>query len=303
MIIKNIAKYLDKTYVKNRLTYAIVENILLSGSSQDDNAVQKKLKQEELLAPKIKRWDVRSLPTGKATEHEDMPGLWIIPNVLNDLEVQHVSDLLKYITKGNKVQGEDNVPFRTEGKDQQFLEWYEYHSGRWMLPLQPYPKVQDHIAETMLSNLHSTNNTKPQSWPNLQLLLDSKNNNEEDKNTAANKYAEQIIKIQNTIQNLIPDVGTEPCLFIQMQRLQRGIRVGKHVDDLVKGGKIISTAVLQGENTIRVGHIEFKVVPGDVYALSRTARYDVQHEVLPFYEDRLSATIRFGIHGDEKKTF
>ena len=51
MIIKNIAKYLDKTYVKNRLTYAIVENILLSGSSQDDNAVQKKLKQEELLAP------------------------------------------------------------------------------------------------------------------------------------------------------------------------------------------------------------------------------------------------------------
>ena len=47
MIIKNIAKYLDKTYVKNRLTYAIVENILLSGSSQDDNAVQKKLKQEE----------------------------------------------------------------------------------------------------------------------------------------------------------------------------------------------------------------------------------------------------------------
>ena len=107
----------------------------------------------------------------------------------------------------------------------------------------------------------------------------------------------------NTIQNLIPDVGTEPCLFIQMQRLQRGIRVGKHVDDLVKGGKIISTAVLQGENTIRVGHIEFKVVPGDVYALSRTARYDVQHEVLPFYEDRLSATIRFGIHGDEKKTF
>ena len=300
MIIKNIAKYLDKTYVKNRLIYSVVENILLSGSTKDDNDVQKKLKHEELFAPKIKSWDVRKLPAGVATEHDDMPGLWIIPSVLNDLEVQHVNDLLKYITRGNKIQGEDSVPFRTKGEKQQFLEWYEYAGGRWMLPLQPYPKVDEDIAEKMLSNLHSTNNTEPQTWPNLQLLVNSSHDNGNEATTA--KHAEQIIKIQNTIQRLIPDVGTEPCLFIQMQRLERGSRVGKHVDDLVKGGKIISTAVIQGENTIRVGHIEFKVVPGDVYALARSARYDVQHEVLPYVEDRLSATIRFGIHEDQMAT-
>ena len=81
-----------------------------------------------------------------------------------------------------------------------------------------------------------------------------------------------------------------------MQRMERGSRVGMHLDDLTKGGKvIISTAVLQGNNMIRVGTIEFQVEPGDVYAIARDARYNVEHEALPCPDDRLTATLRFGI--------
>ena len=120
---------------------------------------------------------------------------------------------------------------------------------------------------------HSANCTNPQSWPNLKALQDDKGNMEQ--GIDIQTYAKHVIKIQKTIQQLIPDARDEPCLFIQMQRLERGIKIGKHIDDLSKGGKVISTAVLQGENTIRVGNIEFTVAPGDIYALARNARYDV----------------------------
>ena len=50
-------------------------------------------------------------------------------------------------------------------------------------------------------------------------------------------YAKHVIKIQKTIQQLIPDARGEPCLFIQMQRLERGIKIGKHIDDLSKEAK------------------------------------------------------------------
>ena len=102
MIIKNITKYLDKTYVKNQC------NVFSSGEYTSSiwfkkmiYDVQKKLKQE-LFAPKIKHWDVRKLPVGVATEHEDIPGLWIIPSVLNIWRC-NTCDVLKYITRGNKI--------------------------------------------------------------------------------------------------------------------------------------------------------------------------------------------------------
>ena len=293
---RKLINYLDPRYLKNRITYTVLKHILLSGSSEDDNAFQRKIKQEELLQPKAKRWEVCDLPSGVATEHSEMPGLWFIPKVLNESEVMEIRELLKYVTSGDSVQGEGGTPYRSEGQQQKFLEWYEYLSGRWMLPLQPYPNVDPLIANTVLSSLHSANCTNPQSWPNLKALQDDKGNMEQ--GIDIQTYAKHVIKIQKTIQQLIPDARGEPCLLIQMQRLERGIKIGKHIDDLSKGGKVISTAVLQGENTIRVGNIEFTVAPGDIYALARNARYDVKHEVLPFYTDRLSATIRFGVHED-----
>ena len=62
---------------------------------------------------------------------------------------------------------------------------------------------------------------------------------------------------------------------------------------------MISTAVIQGCNTCRVGDVEFEVQPGDVYAISKTARYDVEHEVMSDYVDRVSVTLRFGINPTE----
>ena len=56
--------------------------------------------------------------------------------------------------------------------------------------------------------------------------------------------------------------------------------MGSHKDDLRKGGRVICTAVLEGENRVRVGDVEFRVRPGDVYALSDEARFDVDHTSL-----------------------
>ncbi|KAK3245142.1 hypothetical protein CYMTET_45275 [Cymbomonas tetramitiformis] len=288
-MLRRVVKHLDAVYLKNRLVYTFLDSMLLSGGHPDELSPEvKAFRQEELFGPKIHTWDVRALPIGVATEHPDMPGLWMMPSVLSSLEIDHIHDFLAHVTRANSVQGENGVPIRSGGLENKFLEWFEYHPGRWMLPLQPHPEINEDIARLVLSDMQSTNNTDPMTWPNLKTLWDSA------PETSHARYAEQIIKIQETVTRLVPDVGDEPCLFIQMQRLERGSRVGKHFDDFRKGGKIISTAVLQGENIIRVGHIQFKVLPGDVYALARNARYDVKHEVLPDPDDRLSATIRFG---------
>ena len=71
-----------------------------------------------------------------------------------------------------------------------------------MLPLQPFPNVDPLIANTVLSSLHSTNCTNPQSWPNLKALQDDKGNMEQGKDIPT--YAEHD-KDTKTIQQLIPD--------------------------------------------------------------------------------------------------
>lgn len=286
----SLLRYFHPTYLKNRAAYWIVENLLLSGDTNNMSPEIKAMREKEMLRPSWKRWEIRGLPAGVPTEHPEMPGLWVIPAVLNDLEVESVHSLLSHITSGNSIQGQNGTPYRTKGEGNEYLEWYEYHNGRWMLPLQPYPIINEIFATKVLTELSSTNNTDPLSWPNLNTIMNGERGGLDSLNGARN-----IRKIQETISKHIPDVKGEECLFIQMQRMERGSRVGMHLDDLVKGGKVISTAVLQGDNMIRVGAIEFQVEPGDVYALARDARYKVEHEVLPCPDDRLSATIRFGI--------
>ena len=286
----SLLRYFHPTYLKNRVSYWVVENLLLSGNAADMPPEIRAIKEKEMLRPPWKRWDIRELPVGVPTEHPELQGLWVIPAVLSGLEVDSVHSLLSHITRGNSIQGNNGTPYRTKGKHNEFLEWYEYHNGRWMLPLQPYPAINEMFATKVLTELSSTNNTDPLTWPNLETIVQGGGSND-----GVFDGAKNIIKIQRTISEHIPDVQGQDCLFIQMQRMERGSRVGMHLDDLTKGGKVISTAVLQGNNMIRVGTIEFQVEPGDVYAIARDARYNVEHEVLPCPDDRLTATLRFGI--------
>ena len=53
-------------------------------------------------------------------------------------------------------------------------------------------------------------------------------------------------------------------MFFQVQHVERGGVVP--VDPIVKGGKVISTAVINGANDIRV-RLYLRVEPGDVYGL------------------------------------
>ena len=52
------------------------------------------------------------------------------------------------------------------------------------------------------------------------------------------------------------------------QQVQRGGVVGAHKDPEDKGGQVITTTVVQGQNEVRVGGVRFRVLPGDVYGIA-----------------------------------
>ena len=118
-----------------------------------------------------------------------------------------------------------------------------------MLPLQPYPAINELFATKVLTELSSEQYGPP------DLAQPGNNRKGREGNDGVLDGAKNIIKIQNTISG-IPDVtGTRLYLFKCNAWSEQ--RVGMHLDDLTKGGKVISTAVLQGNNMIRVGHHEF----------------------------------------------
>merc|ERR1712039_207397 len=93
----------------------------------------------------------------------------------------------------------------------------------------------------------------------------------------------------------IGDFGSQPCLFHQAQVLEPGAEVDPHRDAIPMGGDKIATLVLEGSSNIKVGSVVFTASAGDLYALTDHARYDIDHEVAPSFDRRLSMTWRYGL--------
>jgi hypothetical protein len=87
-----------------------------------------------------------------------------------------------------------------------------------MLPLQPYPAINELFATKVLTEVSSTNNTDPLTWPNLETIVSGREGND-----GVLDGAKNIIKIQSTISEHIPDVQGQDCLFIQMSSTARKI--------------------------------------------------------------------------------
>ena len=238
------------------------------------------------------RWNLCDLKEKTTIPCPVMGGLVVHKRFFSDEEIEGVRCLARAVADRGDSIGKCSL------STPRGISWFEYHQGRSMFPFQPYPAVNPTVADGVLSRLESQNKLHPSVWPNLGDWADKENDDDSRVNLGANA----LIRLQLFIERgrLAPEAKEEPCLFLQVQHLERGGQVGAHVDDLAKGGKVISTAVISGFNDIRVGNRIFRVEPGDVYALAGRARYDVDHEVLACPDDRLSVTLRFGLNPETR---
>jgi hypothetical protein len=265
-MIARLRAKLDPVYLRNRIMYVLAEHPPLSDDFNDPNS------NVDTTEPHIVKRKFWSFEEGEESNNKnvlvskDVKGLVVNPNFFDEEEVNALVHAMNEI--GNEITG-----------------WFEYHPGRDMYAMQPYPHVDQKMIP-ILSTLESQNRTKPTDWPKLSDF----------------KALTPVLRLQQFLESgeFTAFAKSQPCLFVQVQRVERGIPVGSHKDDLRKGGRVICTAVLKGENRVRVGDVEFRVRPGDIYALSDQARFDVDHEVLPETSDRLSLTLRFGVVSDDE---
>lgn len=261
MWISKARKVFDWVYIRNRILYILAENPPISDDFNNDaissiNSTRTRSRT---------RWNFQRRTSSRSNfvkKNPDVNGLIVCPHFFQDKEVSTLRDLLSSMG-----------------------DWYEYHPGREMYAMQPYPCVDEKMLP-LLKTLESQNKTNPQEWPKISDF----------------KKLSPIVRLQEFLESgeFTPNAKSQSCLFVQVQRVERGISVGSHKDDLRKGGRVICTAVLEGENYVRVGDVEFRVQPGDVYALCDEARFDVDHEVLPDTSDRLSVTLRFGLVSEDE---
>ena len=261
-IVSKIGKYLDPVYLKNRIPYVVASNPPI-----DDSRHQEDILKEQL---HLSRFSIESLEEHVSIRDEHMKGLYVHRKFFSEEELSSIRTFV------DEIVDEDSD-----------VDWYEYHPGRRMIPLQPFPNVDPILAEGVLRTLESQNMRHPNTWPSLSNWI----------RKTESDGAKALVRLQQFLERgeLAPEANQERCLFMQIQHLERGSQVGGHIDDLRKGGRVISTAVIDGANDIRVGDRIFRVEPGDVYALASHARYDVDHEVYSSVSDRLSATLRFGL--------
>ena len=278
-------KHIDPVYLRNRALYFIAQNPPLDdgGGAGDGH--------EEVLVdsrPQPIRWDTSALPQREPVEGP-VEGLFLLRGYFN-------SDELSLINRFTETAAQ----LHPHG-------WYTYHQGRLMMPLQAAPDNQDkYVVEdqlyygeemspklhALLSSLQSTNNTDPLSWPSISKFAE----------IHKDPGAILLSRLQTDLSNglLLPSAKEQPCLFYQVQTVERGGAVGSHVDPLDKGGRCITTLTTTGSGTdIRVADTIFFVEPGDVYGIEGYARYAVEHEVLPSVDDRTTYTLRFGWHTDD----
>jgi hypothetical protein len=224
-------------------------------------------------APSL-QWDISPLPANKPVECPAMPGLWCCPGMLDAEALHRIKTTV------------DMLPPHNAAANTQ----YEYEPSRFMTPIQPYPNIDANFARGALADLKVFDFTDPLQWSNLADLTEV---------DGAGPGAAQLIALQRDIQAVFPGFDV-PCLFQQVQKLERGAQVTMHKDNLRHGGSAIATAVIDGgTNEIRVGAVTFPVTTGDVYGLVNDARHRVGHAVYSSPQDRLSITLRYGQIAEE----
>jgi hypothetical protein len=270
---KRALKYFNPTFVRNRAAYLLAEHPPLDDVYTDADIRGNIIDQRPLPT----RWNVENLEGTVACP--EVKGLFLHRGFIHSEDLQHVE---QFVMQASFHHG-----------------WFTYHKGRDMMPVNSIQRTEDKDRSKdlrrLLLSLQSTNNTDPATWPCLKMW----SGHHAKQTPSAASGAEVLSKVQRRIQagELLPRAQNEPCLFVQIQNVIRGGVVGSHIDPVVKGGKVIATLIVNGVTDVRVGDTVLRVEPGDVYGIEGAARYNIEHEVYPTVDDRLTATFRFG-HDD-----
>jgi hypothetical protein len=291
---QRVLKHLNPTYLRNRAMYLLSEYPPLDDSYGGGEDTTPPLDQR----PLPKRWDVTNFEGTVSCPNEE--GLFLHRKFIDGEDLKNIERFIAAASKKHK--------------------WFTYHTGRDMMPVNSIQRPQDEKHARKLRNLllslQSANNTDPRTWPYLEewgkishdntihtdVDTNKDNNMDGSIDDAVIKGALVLSSVQKRIQcgEILPKAIDEPCLFIQIQNVIRGGVVGSHIDPLVKGGKCITTLIVNGVTDVRVGNTVLKVEPGDLYGIEGNARYNIEHEVYATVDDRLTATLRFG-YDDEQK--
>lgn len=269
---RRLMQYFDPIFLRNRAMYVLAANPPLDDGYGGGEDAGPPLDQR----PPPTRWDVSALRGTVSCPQEE--GLFLHRTFIPPQELQQMECFVAAASTKH--------------------DWFTYHMGRDMMPINSVQRPQDAARSSdlqkLLLSLQSANNTDPVTWPYLEEWCEPA--------YTECSGAQSLALVQQRIQNgeLLPTAFNEPCLFIQIQNVIRGGVVGSHIDPLVKGGKCIATLIINGITDVRVGNTVFQVEPGDIYGIEGHARYNIEHEVHPTVDDRLTATLRFG-HDDERR--
>lgn len=179
-------------------------------------------------------------------------------------------------------------------------EWFDYEPSRGMAPMLAHPDeggggLPLEMASRHLSDFEVFGSAKVEEWLSLE-QLSKQNNNRHD---AVAVGSARLRQLQSDWAAALPCVrrldGGPICMFHQLQWLERGSCIEAHVDAPTPPADVVATLALSGSasSTVRVGHVSFHVAPGDAYAISGAARWEVSHEVHASTQDRLSLTVRY----------
>ena len=220
-------------------------------------------------------------------------------------------------------------PLRTKSK----WEWFPFEPGRLMAPMLAHPAHGGASFESQQEHLEGFEvfgNAKVADWlslghleaqqrrqqqqgqqqpPHGQQQLPQHNAEKDERILAsahgvdwlgpeASEGLSRLIALQRELPSMLPCISSMPrprALFVQLQHLERGRAIAAHLDAPTPPADVVATLSLGtgGRDTVRVGPAHFRVVAGDVYAISGKARWEMSHEVHASMSDRLSLTFRY----------
>lgn len=185
-------------------------------------------------------------------------------------------------------------------------EWFEYDPGRLMAPMHAHRSsgLPTQMRAPLLHSFEVFDSAAPSDWLQLDHLCTSS-----DPSIRNGAYVLRALQDElpvlvadarrtespSEVRPSLPMSGSSWCVFHQLQFVQRGAQISSHIDAPSPPADVVATLSL-GEgmrDTVRVGDVVIPLQPGDLYLISGSARWDVDHEVHASTSDRLSITLRY----------
>lgn len=222
-------------------------------------------------------------------EHPKIHGLFFIKGYVSAQQCAHISNMIHHTCN---IDLSRSSPAPSKGEEAGiYMPWFQYDPSRYITGCLPHQDLAISKSDQMsnLTDFEVFGGVHPSKWLDLNKLCVHSSE-------GVSLGANILRKIQKDIPTIIGDLPlqeTFKCAFLQLQRMERGVRIMPHIDSDIPKVDLIATACIAGRNIIRIGSVDVTVEEGDLYALVGYARHCVKHEVLSSPRDRLTVTFRY----------